>query len=32
MAITLEKRGIIKINHWLKDNLSVANMVAGIAK
>jgi len=32
MAIALEKRGIIKTNHWLKDNLSVANIVAGIAK
>jgi len=32
MAIALEKCGTIKINHWLKDNLSVANIVAGIAK
>jgi len=32
MAITLEKCGEIKMNHWLKDNLSVANIVAGIAK
>jgi len=32
MAIALEKCGEIKMNHWLKDNLSVANIVAGIAK
>ena len=32
MAITLELCDKIRINHWLKRNLLVVNVVAGIAK